>query len=128
MVLSSNKRRFLGLDATLLDNQNKLTECAKLIVARLNNLAEAHAGTWEFELLEEGGVSYYRNRRGVMQNCVLDADLLKSQEAFKLTNLYPDLFDVFGAGSARLTLRPPLIRLLAPLICLKKLWNRGAKA
>ena len=117
-----------GLDAALLDDHSKLTERAEKIVKRLNDLADTHAGTWQFALDDKGNVRFHPcNQRGVIANCVLDADLFHAQEAYKLTSLYPDLFDVFGSGPACPEIKTVPLTISGPIDLFEKVMEQGAK-
>ncbi|MDB5408732.1 MAG: gyrase subunit [Rhodospirillales bacterium] len=86
-----------ALDATLLAHPDRALAAAEETARRLNALADANENTWQAEVREGDGYVFRRTIHGVAHANVLDAALLRSSEARRLSERAADLRAVYAA-------------------------------
>jgi DNA gyrase subunit B len=85
-----------GLDAARMQDPAAAEAIAAAIARRLDSIAEETELGWQSRLLDDGGVLFTREIRGVREAHVIDRGLIASVDARKLNEMARDLGEVFG--------------------------------
>jgi DNA gyrase subunit B len=85
-----------ALDATLLDDTTRAAEIADLAAARLDSVSEETERGWTAKISDQNSFTFTREVRGVKEAHTLDAAFLGSQEARRLHERQPYLFEIYG--------------------------------
>ena len=85
-----------ALDARLLDNREAAQNAADSVAIRLDALADEFEKGWTGEALPNGSLAFHRVVRGVTETSILDAALLSSADARKLTGHREHLAAIYG--------------------------------
>jgi DNA gyrase subunit B len=85
-----------ALDARLLDNREAAQNAADSVAVRLDALADEFEKGWTGEALPNGSLAFHRVVRGVTETSIIDAALLSSADARKLTGHREHLAAIYG--------------------------------
>ena len=88
-----------ALSADLLDDRAKAEEAAAYIARRLDIMAEEFEKGWIGSVLEDNSLEFTRTLRGVQEVATIDAALLDSADARKLTAHAGHLKEIYGKAA-----------------------------
>jgi len=96
------------------------------LAERLDSLQPEAERGWQGELLEDGGFAITRVLRGVTERCVIDADLLRSAEARRLSAMAGGFKDLYWP-EATLTVKDKERRIDGPVGLYEAVMTDGRK-
>ncbi len=73
-----------ALNPDILNDSNKASEVAKYVANRLDQLSQEVENGWEGKSIDDGGLNFERNLRGVIESYSIDSPLIKSLDARRL--------------------------------------------
>ncbi len=73
-----------ALNPEILDDSEKASEVAKYVANRLDQLSQEVENGWAGSILNDGGLKFSRNLRGVLESYSIDSPLIKSLDARRL--------------------------------------------
>jgi len=121
----------------LLEAVNQARVAAKLMEPLIRKVGNRHvveqtaiAGAeqgWKGTPQDDGGLSFKRTRRGVMQNYTIDGDLIRSAEARRLDILAPELQARYGTKHAVLRKKDAQTRVTGPIDLFDQIMALGRK-
>ena len=116
-----------ALNSGILSDPDQAAEAARYIAQRLDSLSETTEQGWEGTPQDDGGLSFKRTRRGVMQNYTIDGDLIRSAEARRLDILAPELQARYGTKHAVLRKKDAQTRVTGPIDLFDQIMALGRK-
>ena len=116
-----------ALNSGILSDPDQAAEAARYIAQRLDSLSEPTEQGWEGTPQDDGGLSFKRTRRGVMQNYTIDGDLIRSAEARRLDILAPELQARYGTKHAVLRKKDAQTRVTGPIDLFDQIMALGRK-
>ena len=87
-----------ALNPDLLRDDAAAVDVAKLVAARLDDMADEYEKGWTSLPTDDGGLSFTRDVRGVTEAVVLDGALMASADARRLDRLSADMQRVYLTG------------------------------
>jgi DNA gyrase subunit B len=115
-----------ALDAALLAHPDRALVAAEETARRLNALADANEDTWKAEVREGDGYVFRRTIHGVAHANVLDAVVLRSAEARRLTERNANLRAIYGAPG-RLVAKDKEFAIIGPTALVDAVMEAGRK-
>jgi DNA gyrase subunit B len=115
-----------ALDPTLLAHPERARAAAEETARRLNALADVNEKTWQAEVREGDGYVFRRAIHGVAHANLLDAALLRSSEARRLTERAADLRATYG-GLGRLVAKDKEFLIAGPSGLVDAIMEAGRK-
>ena len=103
-----------AFNQVLLDSEEQSQLVAEALARRLDGLAEPADRGWQAEIIEGGGIAFFRTRRGVTERQVIDGALLRSSEARRLDEMAPE-FQTLYARPAALSIKENEQRITGPV-------------
>ncbi|HVZ00907.1 MAG TPA: DNA gyrase subunit B, partial [Dongiaceae bacterium] len=99
---------------------------AKAIAERLNQLSAPEERNWNGVADQDGGLGFQRRLRGVNNNHIIDAALIRSAEAHRLDQSKAELAEIYGQP-AKLVLKDREIQISGPLALVDAVTENGKK-
>ena len=115
-----------ALSDEILSDETQAAQAAQYISARLDALAPAHEKGWQGSSLPDGGLSFQRTLRGVMEQRVIDGPLVRSSEARRLNEMASELQATF-AHHGELTSKDKSYRITGPISLVAAIFELGRK-
>ena len=116
-----------ALNARILSDPDQAAQAASYIAQRLDSLSEPTEQGWKGTPQDDGGLSFRRTRRGVVQNYTIDGDLIRSAEARRLDALAPELQAQYGGKHAVLRKKDNETRITGPIDLFDRIMALGRK-
>ncbi|MGH6735603.1 MAG: DNA topoisomerase (ATP-hydrolyzing) subunit B [Methyloceanibacter sp.] len=85
-----------ALNPKVLKDTKQAQAAAAYIARRLDALSEETERGWHGEALQEGGLRFWRELRGVMESHLIDGPFIASADALKLDHYAPHLQEVYA--------------------------------
>ena len=85
-----------ALSPDVLKDEKQAQAAAAYIAKRLDSLSEETERGWHGEALQEGGLRFWRELRGVMESHLIDGPFIASADALKLDQYAPHLQEVYA--------------------------------
>ncbi len=114
------------LSDEILSDETRAAQAAEYISARLDALAPTHEKGWQGSSLPDGGLSFMRILRGVMEQRVIDGPLVRSSEARRLNEMASELQATF-AHHGELTSKDKSYRITGPISLVAAIFELGRK-
>lgn len=115
-----------ALDARLIDNHAAAQNAADSVAARLDVIADEFEKGWTGEAMPDGSLAFRRVVRGVTETSIIDAALLASADARKLTAHHEHLAAIYGSAAV-LRRRDNEIAVRGPRTLLDAVYAAGRK-
>ena len=84
------------LNPEVLDDDKQAQDAADYIAKRLDAMSDETEGGWQGQALEEGGLQFTRELRGVSESHLIDAPFISSSNALKLDQFAAHLQEVYA--------------------------------
>ncbi|MGE0213484.1 MAG: DNA topoisomerase (ATP-hydrolyzing) subunit B [Parvibaculaceae bacterium] len=115
-----------ALNPELLSDRAKAEGAAAYIARRLDLLSEETERGWKGEPLEDGGLMFTREVRGVREAHIIDAKLISSSDALRLDRKAAHLQEIYGRA-AKLRRKDSETAVRGPLALLEAIFAAGRK-
>jgi DNA gyrase subunit B len=115
-----------ALTTAVLGDGSQADEAARYIATRLDALAPDHEKGWQGSALPDGGLSFTRTLRGVTEQRVIDAPLIRSSEARRLDEMASELQAAY-AHHGQLASKEKTYRIAGPLSLVTAVFELGRK-
>jgi DNA gyrase subunit B len=114
------------LNPAVLEDAKQAQDAADYIAKRLDAMSDETEGGWQGQALDEGGLQFSRELRGVMESHLIDAPFISSANALKLDQFAAHLQEVY-ARPATLKRKDGETPVFGPTDLLKGVLDAGRK-
>ena len=114
------------LNPVILEDAKQAQDAADYIAKRLDAMSDETEGGWQGQALDEGGLQFSRELRGVMESHLIDAPFISSANALKLDQFAAHLQEVY-ARPASLKRKDGETPVFGPTDLLKGVLDAGRK-
>ncbi len=114
------------LNPAILEDAKQAQDAADYIAKRLDAMSDETEGGWQGQALDEGGLQFSRELRGVMESHLIDAPFISSANALKLDQFAAHLQEVY-ARPASLKRKDGETPVFGPTDLLKGVLDAGRK-
>ncbi|MGF1592316.1 MAG: DNA topoisomerase (ATP-hydrolyzing) subunit B [Kiloniellaceae bacterium] len=115
-----------ALTTAVLADGDQAEQAARYIATRLDALAPDHEKGWQGSAHADGGLSFTRTLRGVTEQRVIDAPLIRSSEARRLDEMASELQAAY-AHHGQLASKEKTYRIAGPLSLVAAVFELGRK-